>query len=174
MNFNQAFKITLRHEVGNALDGAYHKDPNDSGGETKYGISKKAYPKVDIKNLTEAQAKDIYEQDYWHGMKLDSIYQGVRLLLFDIAVNMGVKAATRLVQEVCDGVPRAVAVDGILGQRTREAINNYPDKADLYRKIIKKRVEYYLTISNPKSQNAQYKKNAKFFRNWVIRSISYL
>ena len=30
-------------------EGGYVNDPADPGGETKYGISKKAYPTVDIK-----------------------------------------------------------------------------------------------------------------------------
>lgn len=47
----------------------YTNDPNDRGGETKYGISKRANPDVDVKNLTEDQAKKIYEERYWN--KLD-------------------------------------------------------------------------------------------------------
>ena len=40
-------------------EGGYVNDPDDPGGETKYGISKKAFPKEDIKNLTIVRAKDI-------------------------------------------------------------------------------------------------------------------
>ena len=43
----------------------YTNDPNDSGGETKYGISKKAFPNLDIKNLTEEQAISIYKKMYF-------------------------------------------------------------------------------------------------------------
>src|SRR6266700_2325053 len=46
-------------------EGGYSNDPDDPGGETNYGIDKRSHPDVDIKNLTEAQAIDIYYTDYW-------------------------------------------------------------------------------------------------------------
>ena len=54
-NFDSAFTIILGSE------GGYVNDPRDSGGETKYGIAKKFYPNLDIKNLTVEQAKAIYK-----------------------------------------------------------------------------------------------------------------
>ena len=40
--FDEIIEQVLEHE------GGYVDDPTDSGGETKYGISKKAYPDEDI------------------------------------------------------------------------------------------------------------------------------
>ena len=57
--FLKAFEKVLRHE------GGYVNDPLDLGGETKYGISKRSYPHLDIKNLTLDQAKQIYFRDFW-------------------------------------------------------------------------------------------------------------
>ena len=51
--FDEIIDVVLHHE------GGYVNDPKDPGGETNYGISKRAYPDVDIKNLTEDGAKDI-------------------------------------------------------------------------------------------------------------------
>ena len=48
--FDHAVKEILRHE------GGYVDDPVDRGGETKYGISKRSYPDLDIANLTLEQA----------------------------------------------------------------------------------------------------------------------
>ena len=45
--FDEIISVVLHHE------GGYVNDPKDPGGETNYGISKRAYPDVDIKNLTE-------------------------------------------------------------------------------------------------------------------------
>ena len=59
MSFNKIIEKVLEHE------GGYVNDPKDLGGETKYGITKRFYPDVDIKNLTKEQAKTIYHTDYW-------------------------------------------------------------------------------------------------------------
>jgi lysozyme family protein len=41
MTFEDAFKVLIGHE------GGYVNDPKDPGGETKYGISKRANPGED-------------------------------------------------------------------------------------------------------------------------------
>ena len=52
--FDKYFEELIGHE------GGYVNDPDDRGGETKYGISKLSYPSLDIKNLTiERQKKFI-------------------------------------------------------------------------------------------------------------------
>ena len=43
--FDDIIEITLHHE------GGYVNDPDDLGGETNFGIAKRFYPDVDIKNL---------------------------------------------------------------------------------------------------------------------------
>ena len=57
--FDDIIKVVLKHE------GWYVNDPVDPGGETNFGIAKRSHPDVDIKNLTEEGAKEIYYQDYW-------------------------------------------------------------------------------------------------------------
>ena len=54
-------------------EGGYVNDPDDPGGETKYGISKRAYPEIVIKDLTIKQAKQIYYEDYWTPSKADQL-----------------------------------------------------------------------------------------------------
>ena len=75
-------------------EGGYVNDPDDPGGETKYGISKKAYPKVDIKHLTLDDAVEIYKNDYWLPAKVEQLPEGLQGQYFDMVVNQGkVKAA---------------------------------------------------------------------------------
>jgi lysozyme family protein len=83
MSFDDAFAAVI------GVEGVYSNDPNDPGGETKYGISKRAYPNTDIKNLTLDQAKAIYRSDYWNPLQLDAKPWPTALLLFDCAVNQG-------------------------------------------------------------------------------------
>lgn len=75
------------------FEGGYVNDPADPGGETKYGISKRAYPNVDIRNLTPELAGTIYENDYWGPAGCAQLPPGMALVVFDSAVNCGVQRA---------------------------------------------------------------------------------
>lgn len=91
--FEIAFEFVVRPDI----EGSYVNDPRDPGGETKYGISKRAYPKVDIKNLTLEQAKKIYHDDYWLPCDCaEMLPRPAKLLVFDCAVNQGVSVARKL------------------------------------------------------------------------------
>jgi lysozyme family protein len=90
MTFDQAFNVVVGIEAG------YVNDPNDPGGETKFGISKRAYPQLDIPNLTLDQAKAIYLRDYWHLCKCDELPMDLALAVFDCAVNQGVSTALKV------------------------------------------------------------------------------
>ncbi len=81
--FDSAFAIVVGEE------GNYVNDPNDPGGETKFGISKRSYPNLDIRQLTLDQAKAIYERDYWRALSCDQLPWDIALLTFDAAVNQG-------------------------------------------------------------------------------------
>lgn len=115
MNFDQAFSILMKHE-GGLVD-----HPNDPGGLTKYGISQRAYPALDIRNLTLEQAAQIYRRDYWGPAGCDSVPDALRMDLFDMAVNSGVKTAVKCLQ-------RAVGEeeDGVIGPHTLQAIQSMP------------------------------------------------
>jgi len=110
-NFDKAFSILL------TCEGGYSNDPNDSGGATKYGISQKSYPTLDIENLTIDQAKQIYLDNYWNPLQCDKLPYPVAALLFCEAVNMegsGSKGvAVQLLQEAVGATQ-----DGIMGQQT--------------------------------------------------------
>ena len=92
--FDSAFQIVV------GLEGGYVDDPNDPGGATKYGISQRAYPDLQISTLTLDQAKAIYLRDYWTPLALDTTPWGVSLMLFDCAVNQGLAFAKTLPRSV--------------------------------------------------------------------------
>ena len=93
--FVRCMKFVLEQECrrkkDGTLDDGYVNDPHDPGGETKYGISKKAYPMLDIKNLTIDDALALYYRDYWGLAK--SLVFPMNLCVFDCAVNQGTKRA---------------------------------------------------------------------------------
>lgn len=61
----------------------------DKGGYTKYGISQKAHPDVDVFNLTKEAAKDIYKVRYWDACGCENLPAALGLAVFDTAVNHG-------------------------------------------------------------------------------------
>lgn len=107
MDFEHSFIKLIGHE------GGYSNNPKDPGGETKYGISKRAYPNIDIRNLTLDGAKRIYRLDYWDKCKCNDLPDSVRFDVFDAAVNSGVKQAILWLQGALN-----VSTDGIIGQQT--------------------------------------------------------
>lgn len=109
--FDQAFAIVIGHE------GGYTSGVGDPGGETKFGISKRAYPSVSIPDLTLDGAKAIYKRDYWDKLHLDTADPGLALIAFDSAVNNGVGQATKWLQGAL-----GVAADGIFGGATAAAL----------------------------------------------------
>lgn len=88
--FEAAFAIVVGIEAG------YVNDPKDPGGETKYGISKRAYPNEDIPNLTLARAHELYQRDYWDKAGCEALSWPCALMVFDSAVNQGVSFAKTL------------------------------------------------------------------------------
>lgn len=111
MNFELAFQKLIGHE------GGYVNDARDPGGETKYGISKRAYPGEDITGLTLERAKQIYRRDYWDAVQAEYLPDAVRFDLFDAAVNSGVRQAVKWLQLAAKAEP-----DGIVGPKTLLAV----------------------------------------------------
>ena len=109
--FNKAFKIVVGIEAG------YVDDPDDPGGETKYGISKRSYPNLDIKALDLEDAKHIYHADYWNRCKCDLIPWPLNLYLFDAAVNQGEKGTAQQMLQYALGCKE----DGVIGPKTLAA-----------------------------------------------------
>jgi lysozyme family protein len=96
-DFNTIIERVFQREYPSE-DKAYHNVKGDRGGPTKYGISQKAYPKLDIKNLTKEQAIEIAKRDYWDKNKVDQLDPALREVYFDTAFNKGSGAAKLLLE----------------------------------------------------------------------------
>lgn len=110
--FDEVFERVIGHE------GGYVNDPQDPGGETNWGISKRSYPHVDIAELTRDEAKEIYRRDYWQAARCDEYDAAIGFQLFDAAINSGIGNAVRFLQRAV-----GVADDGHVGPVTIQAIN---------------------------------------------------
>lgn len=71
----------------------------DTGGLTKFGISQKAHPDVDVANLTQEKAAAILKSDYWDKIGGDALPANVQHTAMDAAVNQGVDKANLWLKE---------------------------------------------------------------------------
>ena len=109
--FDEVFARVIGHEGGHV------DDKSDPGGETKFGISKRAYPDEDIKALTIERAKALYRRDYWDKIRGDELAPAIDEFTFDFAVNSGVRTASESLQ----GAVGALR-DGRIGPKTIAAL----------------------------------------------------
>lgn len=109
--FNRAVSLILD------LEGPPTNDPNDPGGYTKFGISQKAFPHIDVKKLTVEEARELYAQWYWQPCRCADMPWPLSLFVFDCAVNQGPGTAAVLLQNAL-----GVTADGKIGAKTMAAV----------------------------------------------------
>lgn len=136
------------------LEGGYVCHPEDPGGETKYGISKASFPELDIKNLTEKEARRIYRDQYWMRPNLYLLPDAVAGAVLDGAINMGPRPAIRLLQKVVATTP-----DGVIGPKTAMMAKLY--KGNLKADYLAERAAFYMSLPTFKT----------FGKGWMRRLI---
>ena len=151
--FNEIIEQVLEHE------GGYVNDPNDLGGETKYGITKRFYPELNIKELTEEKAKQIYKDDYWDKNRVESLPQNLWHIFFDMCVNMGRRTAVKILQRAANSKGRGIDVDGGMGPATLKALKGIETE-----RVRAYRVKYYSDLVTKKPEQE------KFYYGWYRRA----
>jgi lysozyme family protein len=155
----RAFGITVSPKV----EGEFSNDPEDRGnwttgrvgeGElkgTKYGVSAAAYPQLDIANLNIHQVREIFWRDYWREAGCHLLPHRLALCIFDAAVNHGVHAASKILQEVLGFT--GADKDGIVGLHTATAAKQW-DQDDLIIDFQRARLEYMRALKGwPRNKN---------------------
>ena len=174
------FEKSLSFVFGN--EGGYSNDPRDNGGETNLGITQSTLDRArleinglpsSVRNLTRAQAEEIYRVMYWEESKADMMPYPLCTLHFDAAVNHGVGGAGKLLQKTINNyalkasLDARVDVDGAVGPKTLAALcqcldvaGNVPLICEIY---CNEREKYYKSIvENNPSQGV-------FLRGWLNR-----
>lgn len=136
LRFTEAIERVLGHE------GGYVNDPSDPGGETKWGISKRSYPNLNIAELTREDAIAIYYRDFWQPIAHLTSGMAVAYQLLDFAVNSGMGTARRALQRAL-----GVAPDGIIGPITRTALER-ANESDVVMRLLAERLEFMASLSN--------------------------
>jgi lysozyme family protein len=93
------FDKAVQFVLSDRIEGGYVNNPVDPGGETNFGICKRAHPNVDIKNLTRDEAIVIYKREYWDTIGGDKLPTPVDLVAFDCSVNQGPGAAKEVLEQ---------------------------------------------------------------------------
>lgn len=148
------------------VEGGLTVDPHDKGGITKYGISKREFPHLDILNLTADQALEILRTNYWDICSLDKVNnQTIADIIFLLAVNIGVDSAVKIVQNAinhCLENVFPIKVDGICGNTTIHYINTC-QALWLIDSIRLRECQYYLAIVDRDHSQEIY------LRGWLHR-----
>ncbi len=135
VDFTIAFDRLIRSE------GGYVDHPDDPGGETQWGISKRSYPHLNIRTLTREDAKVIYYRDFWLAGQMDKFGPGLAFQAFDAAVNHGIGNAIRMVQKAA-----RVADDGHIGPITVAAVLKI-SSTDMVFRFIAARIRFWTRLS---------------------------
>ena len=142
MSFKECLDLVLKSE------GGYVNNPQDPGGMTNLGITKKSLEEwlghdVDekfMRNLTPEMAAPFYEQKYWRSCYGELLPRGLDFIVFSMAVNAGPGRSIKLLQQSIGCVP-----DGVIGPRTRGLISD-SNCATLIAKFSEARREYYRSL----------------------------
>lgn len=153
-SFVPCVAFTLKEE------GGFVQNPADPGGATNMGITRAtlsdwrggevSVDSVRLMGIEEARA--IYAAQYWNAVCGKELPSGIDLMLFDHAVNAGVAASAKLVQQLA-GVP----ADGFIGPQTLAAITVHLD--GLIARLSDAQRDYYESLRG----------FAVFGRGWLAR-----
>lgn len=145
--FDKLIDRVLSHE------GGYVNLAADPGGETKFGVSKRSYPHLDIKALTREAAVEIYRRDFWDRVQGDKLHPAVAFQALDAAINHGIGNSVRWLQRAA-----GVADDGVIGPMTLTALGRR-EPSDLVLLFNAERLDFYTKLSTWES----------FGRGWCRR-----
>lgn len=147
-------------------EGGYTDRTRDAGGATRFGISQREYPHLDIKNLTREQAIEIYWRDWWCKFRYGALPSPLSAKMLDLAVNIGPSETTRCLQRALRASGVAIAENGILGPLTRAAVTR-ANQAALIAALRSEAAAHYRLIAASKTESAAGK---DFLAGWLNRA----
>jgi len=128
----------IAKEIRPGKDGHYSNDPNDSGGETAWGVTERTARKHGWEgamiDLPRPIAENIYEAEYWYDpgfFDVSTISMRVARELFDTGINCGTERACEWLQMALNGFNRQgkdyadIAEDFDIGPATLNALRAY-------------------------------------------------
>jgi len=188
-----SYQITMKHE------GGYVNDPDDAGGETYKGISRRFNPSwkgwgiVDIAKdspewplfssdtirTLDIYCEDFFKEHYWDPVMGDYIPdQEIAGELFDTAVNCGIQRAATFLQEALNILNKNeewyedVVVDGGMGSQTLGALESYMAMSGSDTELLLK-VMNCLQANHYISYMKTSPEKEKFARGWLNNRVQF-
>jgi len=156
-----------------AREGGFVDNPADPGGRTKYGISQRAYPGLDIAGLTVDDARAIYWRDYWRpaGCHLWADEKLAALIFDQGAGPIGPYGAVGLLQRAYNLLAGAgglfqIKADGLAGPVTAAAINAYRHRPALRMAVKVLAGQHYIGVATGQGPADPQR---KFLAGWLNR-----
>lgn len=166
-----ALDLALKYTFVN--EGGFSDHPNDRGGATsQYGITqdelarwrKHPVSKKDVRDMSAAEAKDIYKHWYWQPLGCDNINSaGIAIAMFDIGVVRGIGVPPKYAQSICNAYGFDLVLDGHIGPKSLAAINQVPPAYFINAFAAKARNGFLAIVAGRPSQ-------AVFIRGWLARA----
>lgn len=144
-----------------AREGGYNHDRDDPGGATKFGISQKSYPNLDIEKLTKEEARAIYFRDFYSKPRISDIPISLQEAVLDWYVHSG-KIAIKTFQRLLGVEP-----DGRIGPNTLHACS-LVDPTTFLPLYASERVRFLVRLV-VKSPN-----KIKYLINWTNRALLFI
>ena len=146
-----------------ADEGGASSNPADGGGVTRFGISARAHPGVDIATLTRDAAVKIYWDEWWLRFGFAQLPAAVAAKTFDLAVNMGGSNAIECLQRALRASGAPVTEDGAMGPATVTAAER-ADPAALMSAMRSEFAAHYRLIA------AKQDHDQAFLKGWLNRA----
>jgi lysozyme family protein len=155
--FLKAVERVLAHE------GGYSDSQADPGGETKFGISKREYPELEIGSLRRDQAIEIYWREWWRRYGYGTLPSPVSAKMLDLAVNVGPRYAATCLQRALRACGTEVDEDGIIGLATLTAASG-ANQVALLAALRSEAAGHYRLLG------VRNETNEKFLEGWLKRA----
>jgi lysozyme family protein len=149
-------------------EGGYALSAGDPGGATKFGISAREYPDLDIAHLTRDDAIAIYYRDWWMKYDFGRLPAPVAAKTFDLAVNIGPAHAVVCLQRALRASGHRMAEDGTIGDVTAHAAAAAPTTA-LMAALRSEAAGYYRTTA-ALARGPRAADDADFLNGWLNRA----
>ena len=165
-NYTPEFLLAVDRVLSN--EGGYSSNPSDPGGATKFGISARQYPSLNIAALTREAAIKIYWRDWWLKFGFPRLPTAAASKTFDLAVNMGPTHAIKSLQRALRACGQKVPEDGILGAATAQAATR-ADSSALISALRSEAAAYY-RVNAALSRGKRTNNDKEFLEGWLNRA----